>query len=390
MTQLTPLTSERLLVIDALRGFALMGLFIVHAVEYFELYWYKPQPGVIHDTVFFLFGGKMAATFAVLFGVAVYTMLFRYEQRGIDFRGRLVWRFVLLIVMGYAHGLLYAGDILLHLGLLGLLLVAICRLPTTGLMLLVAFCFLQVPTLFDFAATFSDANSTTQQPKFWALSWRNFEFFASAPLAELFRYNATMAYENKWVFNFETGKFWTMAGYAISGLVLGRIHFFSQQKNGGRFLKTGLIVGLAASIIIYSLKILCAPMIAEGMSRWYFNEILGNCFNTLMVATGICLFVFVYRYGVIRRLQQLLVPCGRMSLTLYVSQSIVCVPIFYGFGLGWYAEASQLSALILGFVLWGLQMLFAHWWIGRYVYGPFEWGWRVLTLLRSDVPFRRL
>ena len=386
----TLLKSQRLMMVDALRGFALMGLFIVHAVEYFELYWYKPQPGLIHDTVFFLFGGKMAATFAVLFGVAVYTMLSRYQLRGVDFRGRLLWRFALLIVMGYIHGLLYAGDILLHLGILGLLLVVICRLPTGCLMLLAAFCFLQVPTLFDFAATFYDANSPAKKPEFWALSWRNFEVFASAPLAELIRYNAVMAYENKWVFNIETGKFWTMAGYTISGLILGRIHFFNKQEGGGKFVNMGLIIGLALVVAIYGVKALGAPMIPEGMSRWYFNEILGNVFNTLMVWAGICFFMLVYRYRVIRRLQQLLVHCGRMSLTLYVSQSIVCVPIFYGFGLGWYAEASQLSALIFGCVLWGLQMLFAHWWFGRYVYGPLEWGWRALTLLRRDIPFKRL
>lgn len=82
MSAVPPLNSERLIAVDALRGFALMGLFIVHAVEYFELYWYKPAPGIIHNSVFFLLGGKMAATFAVLFGVAVHTMLTGINTEG--------------------------------------------------------------------------------------------------------------------------------------------------------------------------------------------------------------------------------------------------------------------------------------------------------------------
>ena len=61
---------SRITVVDCLRGFALFGLFIVHMVEYFELFWYAPEWGWVHDTVFFLFGGKAYAIFALLFGLS--------------------------------------------------------------------------------------------------------------------------------------------------------------------------------------------------------------------------------------------------------------------------------------------------------------------------------
>ncbi|HEY7772476.1 MAG TPA: DUF418 domain-containing protein [Marinagarivorans sp.] len=389
MSAATPLKSERLIVVDALRGFALMGLFIVHAVEYFELYWYKPAPGIIHDTVFFLLGGKMAATFAVLFGVAVHTMLDRYQQRDVDFRGRLIWRFALLIGLGYLHGLLYAGDILLHLGIIGMFLVAVCRLSSFGLMLIAAFCFFQVPTLVDFVATFFDPKSAEAKPLFWALSWRNFEVFASAPLLDLIQYNALRAYENKWVFNFETGKFWPMAGYAISGVVLGRIQFFSRAANAKPSLQVLLVAALMIAVLLCGLKIVGSTQLPEGMSRWYFSEIVGNVFNTAAVAVGICFFMLAYRFAFVCRLQNLFAPCGRMSLTLYVGQSLVCVPIFYGFGLAWYAEVTQLQALVFGFVGCALQMAFARYWFKGFAYGPLEWAWRALTLLSADIPFKK-
>ena len=151
-----------------------------------------------------------------------------------------------------------------------------------------------------------------------------------------------------------------------------------------------MLCGLAITLFIYGVKTVGAPFIAEGMSRWHFNEILGNIFNTAMVLLGISIFLWVYRYAAARRLQNLLAPCGRMSLTLYVSQSLVCVPIFYGFGLGWYAEATQLSALLFGVVLWFLQMLLAHVWFRHFVYGPLEWLWRAATLLRTDIPFLKV
>ena len=109
----------RIMLADSLRGFALMGLYIVHMVEYFELYWYKPEPGWVHNLIFFLFGGKAYGLFALLFGLSFFIILDNYQRRGQDFRLRFCWRLTLLLVFGYLHSLLYAGDILQLLALCG-------------------------------------------------------------------------------------------------------------------------------------------------------------------------------------------------------------------------------------------------------------------------------
>jgi uncharacterized protein len=105
-------TSQRIIVVDSLRGFALFGLFIVHMVEYFELFWYAPEWGWVHDTIFFMFGGKAYAIFALLFGLSFFIIMDNQARRGVDFRWRFAWRLTLLAAMGYLHGLLYSGDIL--------------------------------------------------------------------------------------------------------------------------------------------------------------------------------------------------------------------------------------------------------------------------------------
>ena len=84
-----------------------------------------------------------------------------------------------------------------------------------------------------------------------------------------------------------------------------------------------------------------------------------------------------------------LAPCGRMSLTVYVSQSLYGVPMFYGFGLGLFQGFGQVNALALGLSLWALQMFIARVWMRRYHYGPLEWVWRAATYLSTDVPWRR-
>jgi uncharacterized protein len=78
-----------------------------------------------------------------------------------------------------------------------------------------------------------------------------------------------------------------------------------------------------------------------------------------------------------------------MSLTVYVTQSLYGVPLFYGFGLGLYQGFGQVNALMLGLALWVMQMLIAHAWMKRYYYGPFEWAWRAATYMSTDVPWRR-
>jgi len=76
---------SRITMVDALRGHALLGLFLVHCVERFELHWLHPQPGPWFDGVFALFSGKAFAIFALLFGFSFATIMANERARGGDF-----------------------------------------------------------------------------------------------------------------------------------------------------------------------------------------------------------------------------------------------------------------------------------------------------------------
>jgi uncharacterized protein len=77
-----------------------------------------------------------------------------------------------------------------------------------------------------------------------------------------------------------------------------------------------------------------------------------------------------------------------MTLTIYLAQSLLCVPIFYGFGLAAWTYLGQVNSFLLGLVLWLVQIVLAGVWFKYYRYGPMEWCWRAATYLRRDVPFR--
>jgi uncharacterized protein len=78
-----------------------------------------------------------------------------------------------------------------------------------------------------------------------------------------------------------------------------------------------------------------------------------------------------------------------MTLTLYVAQSIVFVPVFYSFGLNQHATMLQSTAVLIGIAVFAVQVLAAHLWFKAVLYGPLEWLWRAATYLTLKVPFIR-
>ena len=77
--------TNRIDLVDAVRGYALLGLFMVHCVERFELYWLDPQPDAWFDGTMAVFAGKAFAIFALLFGFSFATIMGNERRRGGDF-----------------------------------------------------------------------------------------------------------------------------------------------------------------------------------------------------------------------------------------------------------------------------------------------------------------
>jgi uncharacterized protein len=103
-----------------------------------------------------------------------------------------------------------------------------------------------------------------------------------------------------------------------------------------------------------------------------------------------------YRAWVMRALQPLagarrlgwLAPAGRMALSNYLLQSIVCTLLFYGYGLGLFERLPRFWQVPFALGLFALQALASRWWLARYRFGPVEWLWRSLTYLKAQ-PMRR-
>ncbi|MFL6576569.1 MAG: DUF418 domain-containing protein [Povalibacter sp.] len=365
---------ERIEVVDVLRGYALMGLFLIHMVEYYELYWANPVPSAVNSTMFFLFGGKSYAMFALLFGVSFFIIMDSQARKGVDFRLRFIWRLMLLFVLGFAHSLLYGGDILQVLAIMGVLLVPLYGASNAVLLALGLFFVLQGPALILNALQFHRESDPTIHPTLM-------NAYANGSFLDVVRVNTWTGQVGKWGFMFDSGRLWNIIGFSQLGFLLSRAGFFTQSD---RFkpLYVRLIIGLAITaglLLWFGYRI--APLLSGPVVESYLN-------NSLMLVTMLGLLL-LYRIPSIATVLRPLAPCGRMTLTIYVMQSIFLVPVFYGFGAGAYAYLGQGGSAALGVALWGLQMWLARTWFKHYYYGPLEWLWRSATWLSSDIPFKR-
>lgn len=374
--------SARITLVDIIRGFALLGLFMVHMVEYFELYWYQPEPGWVHDSVFFIFAGKAYALFALMFGFSFYLLVDRYKET--IYRQQFAWRMTLLLAMGYLHSLLYAGDILQLLAIGGFYLLLVHRLSSRVLTVITAVLLLQIPTFIQFALLLPD--DTYQQPKFWAMMGRNFQVFAHAPLTELIHYNTWQGQQPKWILTFETGGAWSLLGLFTGGLLLGRSGIFERTLPRAKVL-SALAISALLCLLIYGLQNI-KPNVDNFMVNWLIEGTLAKYFGLSAIAFYIAVFTALYQSaGHLSRIAITpLAAVGRMSLTFYIGQSLIFVPLFYGFGAGWYATIGQVNALLLGLLACAAHVIIANLWLAKFRYGPFEACWRAAT----RYPFNRL
>ena len=382
--------------LDALRGFALFGLFLVHMPELYELYWAHPTSDPVqllwHDAVFKTFADKAFALLALCFGVSFFIIMDRSARRGVDFTGRFIWRLVVLAVIGVAHSLWYRGDVLQVLALMGLFLLPFYRLRSNRVVIALAAFFLLQPTLvLKMFCGLNGAAWANEAPYFWTSPTPQV-YLTGDSLLETIRMNWTDGHLVTWGFMAESGRLSQILGLSLIGMVLGRIGFFSDP---GRF-RAARYAGLAAAVLALAVMskwgeglVALVPVTpAMFMPRSVAGTIAGSLTNLCIMSVLLFGFLLLY-YGPGHAVLKLLAPVGRMTLSLYVAQSLVFVPVFYSFGLGLHATMLQSTAVLLALAAFAVQVAFAHWWFGWFAYGPLEWIWRAATYQTVDVPFRK-
>lgn len=379
--------SERLKVVDSLRGFALLAIVLLHNLEHYNLYfipdfypeWLQSIDKFFWDMIFFLFAGKAYATFSLLFGFSFYIQFSNARKKGIDFRGRFAWRMFLLFLFSQFHALFYNGDILLLYAVVGLVLIPVCKLSDKNVLVISVFLLLQpyewgrlLYAAFnpDYAITNRYvpyailSGQVTSQGTFWEVLCSNIW--------------TGQLYSNIW--QVEAGRLFQTAGLFMLGMLLGRRRYFEKSDVSCRVWHRILKSGIVMFIPLYCLRIFVPDYIENSSVKIPYTIIIQSLSNFVFMAILISAFTLLwFKKESGYKWQNFIISYGRMSLTNYITQSIIGVAIYYGYGLCLYRSTGAVATLLIGAAIFIFQLLFSRWWLSKHKQGPFEYLWRKAT-----------
>lgn len=385
MSQLQPVQAhERIELLDIIRGIALFGIllanmaifsypFIYLSIDRIE-WWTDPLNTTVNWLITFLAEGKFYPMFSFLFGLGFMLFIAKAEQKGV-YAPRLYRRraFVLLAI-GLIHALfIWMGDILVTYALLSLLLLVFRhRKPST--ILKWALSLLIIPALL-FSLLLGSVpdgaeNAASDSVQYSAqLTEQALQVYGNGTYGEIlsFRiFELMMMYINS-IFSLPT-----VLGMFLLGMYVYRIDFFQQAHHYKKQLRiawlTGLIIGLPLSLI-YASK-------AANDALEIISMLIGGPALTIFYLVSL---YYLYEKASIRKTMKIFAPAGRLGLTNYLMQSIICTTIFYSYGLGLYGQAAPWQTTLLAVGIYILQILLSHLWLKKYAFGPAEWLWRKLT-----------
>lgn len=376
----TTTQSSRLEVIDALRGFAIVSIMLLHNIEHFDFYfaptglpeWLKAVDKVIWDTLFFLFGGKSYAIFALLFGMTFYIQFHNRELRGQDFRARFAWRLALLLAFGLVNSMFYHGDILSIYAVLGLALIPVARLSNRWVLIIALILLAQPYAWIEFIQALQNPNEKLPNPASWAYFGRANDYFAHGSALQVWSGNLTNGKIGVIRWSWENGRLFQIPALFMLGMLAGRKGLFKDAV----FWRKALVIALLAFIPLYVLKTWPEAWGVGEAVRRPLLVIITSWSNVALMVVLVAIFVQLF-YN--RGWLTVFSPLGRMSLTSYVVQSIIGTSIYYGFGLGMYQYTGASFALAIGIALALLQRQFSVWWLSHHAQGPLETVWHRLT-----------
>jgi len=377
--------SPRQPLIDALRGVALLGVFLVN-LRFFSLdalldeSTQQSLPSAALDHVIRTGMGwvvdlKAITVFSLLFGMG---FAMQMDARGTAGVAPHLRRMAALAVIGLLHAtVLWWGDILLTYALVGLLLPLFRHLGDRALVVTGVVIALFLPPLLS--------------P--WMRDW----VMTMAPRAQVYAAAVTALSSGTlleaWWQNLLLGSWVRLTNWALLFFVLGR--FLLGYWAGRRGLLQSpvqhrrslrmLCLGCAVIAAVFLTLETCVPALKEAwpaLRSGVPGYLLRVSYRVGPLALSIalaCGFALLYLHAWAERWLRVFVPAGRMALSNYLLQSAICVPLFAGFGLGLGKGHGLWPILAVALIVFPLQLWLSAWWLQRYRFGPVEWLWRSLS-----------
>lgn len=399
-----PPAPARIESIDVLRGFALLGILVMNIqsfamidAAYFIPVAYGDFSGVnfwVWALSHLLADQKMMTIFSMLFGAGIVLMSTGRERAGGSPAAAHYRRNAVLLVFGLAHAyLLWYGDILVTYALCGMAVYPLRRLRprwllTIGLVLVAvasavsAFSAWSVPywppvQVEEFRAGGLPSPETVAQ---------ELDIYRSGWLRQMEHRVPTSLYFETYVL--AVWGLWRASGLMLVGMALFKLGVFSAERSRRFYLwliAIGVFIGLP--IVAYGIH----RNIAAGWNPIYvfFTGSQFNYWGSILVALAwVGVVMLVCQAGKAAAATGPLAAVGRLALTNYLLQTLICTTIFYGHGFGLFGKVERVGQIAIVAGVWALQLVLSVLYLRHFRIGPAEWLWRTMTYLKAP-PLRR-
>jgi uncharacterized protein len=389
------LPEERIVVLDVLRGFALLGILIMN------MSWFKIpgsawaiEPRLFPDFVdraadfvmAFLVAGKANSIFSFLFGLGMTIQMQRAEARGGKLTPVYLRRLAVLFLIGAAHGvLLWHGDVLHIYAVIGLLLLAVRRASNKTIFTLIIV-MLVASVARSAYALYTQEPPTHSIPYYVALAHEHMHIFRHGSYLEQLGVRLYEYEEGYGLIRRLQGWIWTFPSFSITmllGFYAGRERLLENvQANADRIRRIlwwCLGLGIAVAVTFATLRAIRPPPTARPTVLGFF---IGLCFNVhrpLLCIAYIAGIALLFQAGRAQRFFMQFAITGRMPLTNYIMQSAIATTIFYSYGFGLFGHVGPAMGLLVTFAIFAVQIVYSKWWLARFRFGPLEWLWRGAT-----------
>ena len=378
-----------------------------------------------------LFDGKMRALISLVFGAAMILFLAKENAPGQLPAGDIfIRRQLWLILFGLINGivLLWSQDILFHLGVMGILLFPFVKLTRRSLLIAailvtLIYCgknywnyaddkkiyhkYLYITGLEKKFEKDSLAkkqlgsvvkkDTLTKMQKQQKGEWEgrlasmkvdvkkdegNIKAMRENNYGKTWNYvlQNTQWREAGWLYQFGI---WDFAGMILLGMFFYKAGFFNNQFSRSTYLILALTC-LATGLLLgwYRLHFQQAAFrdYLKYINKYSLPHTIFFPVERALMATGYAsLVVMLIPVGFLNRIWRAFASVGRMSLTNYLMQTIICTIFFYGYGMGYFARLTQFKLYTFAAEVIVVQVVFSVIWLRYYTYGPAEWLLRRLS-----------
>ncbi|MFN7253483.1 MAG: DUF418 domain-containing protein [Anaerobacillus sp.] len=396
--------NERIVTLDIIRAFALFGILLVN-MRFFS------TPAIQADSIGISFSGnlldtistwfififaeiKFVSMFSMLFGIGFLLFMERGEEKGIYVKKFFKRRLLVLLMFGLIHIFFFwYGDILTFYALLGFILLFMKDKQLRYLKRAAIITWSIVVTFFMLMASLMFVAQIETTPEQLALMEnevvRIADVYSQGTFVEILQQRindiSIIAVGNIFLFGVILTMFFFGMYFWRTGIFTNTAENLNRIR---RIAKRMLMVGVLG-LILASLGMI---FIDGANSPWYFVKYGGLFISgpSISIFYVMSILLLLQNKDRLAKSTTYLQPVGKMALSNYLMQTLLCTTIFYSYGLGLFGSIGPFRGILITIGIYSLQIVYSYFWMKRFRFGPMEWLWRRLTYGKNAVKVQPL